>query len=201
MEGTILISDVVYRKFESFSMHLGPGKDLLYKFNSKIGLIGNAYDSLGNRIDGKDETQWFFQPLNFQVQALHFLLMKKVGDRINSLESFGKVVERGLIHYITFPPLLSGVIDFIASPNYYGRNDTVLEVTDNTGARKKFTLFQKVNVQGVYNPPPSQTNQPPYLFTGIRVIDALFPVRLGSNTAITGPNGSGNASITRIHCE
>lgn len=99
----------------------------------------------------------------------------------------------GFIHHINFPPGLSGVIDFIASPNYYGRNDTILEVTlDNSGARNKYTLFQKVNVQRVYNPPPSESKNVPNLFTGIRVIDALFPIKLGSNTAITGSSGSGN---------
>lgn len=103
----------------------------------------------------------------------------------------------GYIHHITLPIEDSGRIEFLASQNYYGKEDTLLIITTPLGIRKKYTLFQNRSVFSLNSPEilsDEQNKEPEVLFTGVRAIDSLFPVKLGTTILITGRNGSGALS-------
>ncbi|KAL6074102.1 H(+)-transporting V1 sector ATPase subunit A [Balamuthia mandrillaris] len=185
------VGDPVQRTGKPLSVELGPG------------LLSNLFDGiqrpLGSIADLTKETfipkgvnvsalnrdlRWFFEP------ETHF----KVGDNITGGDVFGTVVENSLIiHKICLPPNEKGTITFIADADYYTIQDTVLEVEFEDQV-KNFTMAQSWPVR---TPRPIaqrlRSNYP--LFTGQRILDALFPCVQGGTVAIPGAFGGGKSMI------
>lgn len=130
--------------------------------------------------------EWDFNPGKF-----------KVGDHISGGDIFGSVYENSLVdnHKIMLPPRAMGTITFIAEKGAYTVEDTVLE-TEFQGKKTQHTLMQTWPVRAPR--PVAQKESASYpLFTGQRVLDALFPSVQGGTTAIPGAFGCGKTVISQ----
>jgi len=120
----------------------------------------------------------------------------KVGGLISGGDVYGAIQENTLIqHRIMLPPRTHGRISYIAEPGNYTIEDTLMEVEFN-GVVKEFTMAQ---IWPVRTPRPVieklPSNYP--LYTGQRVLDALFPCVQGGTTAIPGAFGCGKTVISQ----
>jgi V-type H+-transporting ATPase subunit A len=188
----LCIGDPILRTKKPLSIELGPG------------IMGNIYDGIQRPLEtihdltksiyiprginipslSKDKS-WYFEPLNLRV-----------GDHITGGDRYGRVQENSLvIHWICFPPNEMGTISYIAPPGNYTLKDTVLEV-DFQGKTKPFTMLQLWPVRKPRPVAEKLTANFP-LFTGQRVLDALFPCVQGGTTAIPGAFGCGKTVISQ----
>lgn len=115
----------------------------------------------------------------------------KVGDRLSGGAIYAECPETSIIrHKCMVPPALSGVVTKANPDGKYKINDTVVELTDDTGTVHKLTLCQRWPIR---NPRPVTQRMPVQipLVTGQRVIDTLFPIAKGGAAAIPGGFGTG----------
>jgi len=136
---------------------------------------------------------WDFNPAQF-----------KVGDHISGGDIFGSVYENSLIdnHKIMLPPRAMGTITNIVEKGSYTVDvswgsltsgtelilqDIVME-TEFQGKKTEHKLMQLWPVRAPRPVAEKQTANHP-LFTGQRVLDALFPSVQGGTTAIPGAFG------------
>ncbi|EJT47330.1 vacuolar membrane ATPase subunit a [Trichosporon asahii var. asahii CBS 8904] len=130
--------------------------------------------------------EWDFKPANY-----------KVGDHISGGDIFGSVYENSLVdnHKIMLPPRAMGTITHIAEAGSYTVEDVVLE-TEFQGKKTQHTLMQLWPVRAPR--PVAQKEKASYpLFTGQRVLDALFPSVQGGTTCIPGAFGCGKTVISQ----
>jgi len=187
------VGDPVHRTGNALSVELAPGImnnifDGIQRPLEKIKEISRSiFIPKGLRVTSLDrEKQWYFVPINF-----------KVGDHVTGGDIFGRVVENDLItdHCIMVPPKAYGEIKYVAPAGNYTITDIVLEL--EVGDRvSKYSMLQ---VWPVRQPRPVaekiRADHP--LFTGQRVLDALFPVVQGGTTAIPGAFGCGKTVISQ----
>jgi len=188
----LTVGDPVLRTKKPLSVELAPGimSNIFDGIQRPLQSIHQTSKSIyiprGINVPALDkDAQWHFEPQNF-----------KVGDHITGGDIYGKVVENNLItHWIMLPPNDMGTITYIASNDNYTLKDTILE-TEFQGKTKKFTMLQFWPVR---QPRPTSEKLPSDfpLFTGQRVLDALFPCVQGGTCAIPGAFGCGKTVISQ----
>jgi len=186
------VGDPVLRSNRELSVELGPGimTNIFDGIQRPLKVIkditGSIYIPKGVNITSLDrQKSWGFVPKNFDV-----------GDQITGGDIFGEVQENEIInHKIMLPPYDMGVIKYLAPEGDYSLQDIVL-VTEFGDVEKKFTMMQ---VWSVRNPRPvTEKLAADYpLFTGQRVLDALFPLVQGGTCAIPGAFGCGKTVISQ----
>jgi V-type H+-transporting ATPase subunit A len=132
------------------------------------------------------QIKWDFNPGKFGV-----------GDHLSGGDIFGSVYENSLVdnHKIMLPPRAMGTITHIAEKGSYTVEDVVLE-TEFQGKKTQHTMMQLWPVRAPRPVAEKQTATYP-LFTGQRVLDALFPSVQGGTTAIPGAFGCGKTVISQ----
>lgn len=98
-------------------------------------------------------------------------------------------------HKILLPPRAMGTITRIAEKGSYTVEDIVLE-TEFNGKKSEHTMMQLWPVRAPRPVAEKGTASHP-LFTGQRVLDALFPCVQGGTTAIPGAFGCGKTVISQ----
>lgn len=182
--GGLKIGDLVELKGELLSVELGPG------------LVGRVFDGFQQSLDTDNysnqahlsskiqdiglnkEKIWTFEPL-LPEESLVYPGM-----------ALGFVQESESVrHYVLVPPSITGKLRTIDRGDYTIM-DKIGEIVDDQGVVHKITMLQRWPIK---IPRPSKFKKKPYkLFkTGQRVIDAMFPVLLGSHVTTSGPSGSG----------
>lgn len=138
-----------------------------------------------------------------------------MGDHVSGGDIFGKVYENSLVdnHKIMLSPRALGTITSIAEKGSYtvevsqgsqpanlisewfAVKDVVLE-TEFEGKKTEHTMMQLWPVRAPRPTAAKLTADYP-LFTGQRVLDALFPCVQGGTTAIPGAFGAGKTVISQ----
>jgi len=189
----VTVGDPVLRTGKPLSVELGPG------------LMENIYDGIQRPLRGIHEsTGGIYIPRGIEIPALDRkkswefdLSDKKVGDHITGGDIYGIVHENTLMteHMIMLPPRARGTITYIAEKGNYNVTDKVLEV-EFDGKKQSFTMMHTWPVR--VPRPVAERQQADYpLFTGQRVLDALFPSVQGGTTAIPGAFGCGKTVISQ----
>eukprot|EP01118_Nematostelium_gracile_P014321 TRINITY_DN554_c0_g1_i1.p1 TRINITY_DN554_c0_g1~~TRINITY_DN554_c0_g1_i1.p1 ORF type:complete len:623 (+),score=185.41 TRINITY_DN554_c0_g1_i1:1334-3202(+) len=188
----LCIGDPILRTKKPLSVELGPGimgnifDGIQRPLQTICDVVKSIYIPRGINIPSlSKDANWYFEPLNLRV-----------GDHITGGDRYGKVQENSLLtHWVCFPPSEMGTISYIAPPGNYTLKDTVLEV-EFQGKTKPFTMLQMWPVRKPRPVAEKLTANYP-LFTGQRVLDALFPCVQGGTTAIPGAFGCGKTVISQ----
>jgi len=188
----LTVGDPVLCSGSSLSVELGPGimDNIFDGIQRPLRKIRELSDSIyipkGLRTTSLDrDIQWGFEPCNFRV-----------GDHVTGGDIYGRVKENDLItHHIMVPPKAMGQIKYIAPAGNYTLNDVVLELEFGEKVQK-FTMMQVWPVR-IPRPVAEKLRADHPLFTGQRVLDALFPVVQGGTTAIPGAFGCGKTVISQ----
>jgi V/A-type H+-transporting ATPase subunit A len=175
----------VYATGETLSVELGPGLlESIYdgiqrplqaiEDASKSPFIARGIDAPG--LDRKKK--WDFKPV------------VKEGDKVVEGDVLGEVQETTLItHRIMVPADLEGTVKKIEKGSKT-IEEVVAVVEDKDGKKHEITMLQKWSIR---NPRKSKGKKAPKvpLVTGMRILDALFPMVKGGAGCIPGPFGAG----------
>ncbi|WVF68258.1 V-type ATPase, A subunit [Kwoniella sp. CBS 6097] len=181
----VTVGDPVLRTGKPLSVELGPG------------LMTNIYDGIQRPLKSiQEKSQSIYIPRGINTESLSREIkwdfnpaQFRVGDHLAGGDIFGSVYENSLVdnHKIMLPPRAMGTITRIAEKGSYTVEDVVLE-TEFQGKTTQHTMMQLWPVRAPR--PVSQKETASYpLFTGQRVLDALFPCVQGGTTAIPGAFG------------
>jgi len=166
------VGDPVLRTGNALSVELAPG------------IMDNIFDGIQRPLQQiKEKSRSIFIPKGLRVTALdrekqwdYVPLTFKVGDHVTGGDIVGKVYENDLIndHSIMVPPKAFGEIKYLAPAGNYTITDTIMELE----VGNQTTKYSMLQVWPVRQPRPAaeklRADHP--LFTGQRVLDALFPV-------------------------
>lgn len=167
------------------------------------GLLGQVYDGLqrplydlkvlsGNFIDRgmsafplPETKRWVFTP--------HL----SVGDTVHGGDIVGTVPETPAIeHRVMVPPGVTGRVVELRGGEV-GPHDTVAVIEVGQGESRKEHALTLVQAWPVRNPRPYHARVPAQepLITGMRVIDAFFPIAKGGTAIVPGGFGTGKTVI------
>eukprot|EP01103_Thecamoeba_quadrilineata_P004345 TRINITY_DN1405_c0_g1_i1.p1 TRINITY_DN1405_c0_g1~~TRINITY_DN1405_c0_g1_i1.p1 ORF type:complete len:626 (-),score=136.14 TRINITY_DN1405_c0_g1_i1:92-1969(-) len=188
----LTVGDPILRTGKPLSCELGPG------------IMGNIFDGIQRPLESIAEiSHSIYIPRGINTPALdkksqwNFVPAKlRVGDHVTGGDIIGSVRENSLIeHKILLPPRAMGTITHIAGNDNYTLDDTIIEL-EFQGERKKYTMLQNWPVRAL-RPYTEKLAPDTPLFTGQRVLDALFPCVQGGTTAIPGAFGCGKTVISQ----
>ncbi|HQL88046.1 MAG: V-type ATP synthase subunit A [Lentisphaerae bacterium] len=167
------------------SVRLGPGLlgtiyDGIQRPLDRIAAISGAMINRGEKAEPLDVARlWRFQPLC------------KPGDRVTSGTLFGEVQETlSINHRLLTPPDVSGTIVSIVPEGDYAGEHPLAIVKLDKGGERPLTMFQHWPVR-LPRPVRQRLSLRQPLLTGLRVIDAFFPIAKGGAAAIPGGFGTG----------
>ena len=121
----------------------------------------------------------------------HFRPLAQPGDRLEPGTPFGEVQETlSINHRIMTPPDKAGTLVSIVAEGDYTGDHPLGSVKLDGGGERPLTMFQYWPVR---QPRPVRQRLPLLqpLLTGLRVIDAFFPIAKGGAAAIPGGFGTG----------
>ena len=185
--GGLGVGEPVQSTGEPLSVELGPG------------LIGSFYDGIQRPLDaikaiaGDTITRGIEVPGLNREKKWHFVPKVKVGDKVTGGDVIGEVQETTLVmHRIMVPPGMEGEIAEVNEGDY-----TVEEIVAKIKTADGVKDMDMIQRWPVREPRPVKRNLAPQtpMFTGQRVIDALFPVGKGGTACVPGPFGSGKTVI------
>lgn len=162
------------------------------------GLLGNIYDGIQRPLKRIAENSGPMigrgkkaDPLDMSIKW-HFKPLLKPGDRLDAGIPFGEVQETlSILHRIMCPPGLSGVIEEIAPAGDYDGHAVLCRLkSDGDGTVHPLGLYHYWPVR-IPRPIGSRLPLLEPLLSGLRVIDALFPIAKGGAAAIPGGFGTG----------
>jgi len=166
------------------SVELGPG------------LIGQVYDGIQRPLPTVQDLVGAFIQRGVTVLPLdrekkwHFSPTIKKGAKVTGGDILGIVPETPLAtQKILIPPGVNGTLKAIASEGDYKITETIAEVETPHGLE----ALRLTHIWPVRQPRPYKMKVPPDvpLFTGQRIIDALFPIPKGGTACIPGGFGTG----------
>ena len=188
----VKLNDQVVGLAETLSMELAPG------------LLSNVFDGIQrplevvfNSTKSADlERGMKFPPLS-RSKTWQFKPLRKINEIVESGDVIGIVQETQFIeHKIMVPLNITGKLSFIAPEGEYTILDEIYKILID-GKQKSFTMLQKWPITK-NRPYKSKENPTEPLFTGIRVIDLLFPLVKGGTAAIPGGFGTGKTIIQHM---
>lgn len=184
------VGDVIYRTKKPLCAQLGPG------------MFENIYDGIQRPLKGIAEySKSIFIPKGINTTSLNLkksYYFKPVG-RLNNVspgDVLGYVEENSLItHKILVPPNITGKVVTFVECGEYTLEDTICEV-DTGDQTEQIYMYHSWPVR---RPRPIKQKLRPetQLYTGLRVLDSLFPCFQGGTTAIPGAFGCGKTVISQ----
>lgn len=185
------VGDEIIRTGNPLCVELGPG------------LFENIFDGTQRPLrDISETTKSIYIPRGIDIAPLnrtrkyYFKGIVGIGDELKGGDIFGYVVENCLITLkILVPPKDEGVVTFIAESGEYVIEDVMLKLM-NEDCEKEFQMFHRWPVR-MPRPVKEKIRADTPLFTGQRVLDALFPCVQGGTTAIPGAFGCGKTVISQ----
>ncbi|XP_061395679.1 V-type proton ATPase catalytic subunit A-like [Musca vetustissima] len=188
----LAVGDPVERTGKPLSVELAPG------------IMGNIFDGIQRPLRSIHElTKSIYIPKGVDIKSLSrdktwdFVPCNmRIGTVVTGGDICGYVVENSLVtHRIMLHPRAKGRVTYVAPAGNYTIVDEILE-TEYEDVKTKHKMLQ---VWPVRHPRPVAEKWPSNypLFTGQRVIDALFPSVLGGTTAIPGAFGCGKTVISQ----
>ena len=187
----LMVGDPVVKTGKPLSVELGPG------------LCDNIFDGIQRPLNKiMAESHSIYLPRGINIAALdrskswEFIPNKEIkeGTIITSGTIVGWIQENELVkHAIMIPPKVkASKMSWISQPGSYTIDDEICELED--GSKIKMYHSWPVRI-----PRPVKEKLPGIypLFTGQRVLDALFPCVQGGTTAIPGAFGCGKTVISQ----
>ena len=181
--------DIVERTGHTMAVELGPGllQSVYDGVQRPLNIIreksGSDFIQRGIKANAIDrETTWNFTP---QVSS---------GDRVEDGDVLGTVEETALItHKIMVPPDATGTVRSIEQGDHTVE-ETIAVIDTDKGEQHNVTMLQRWPIRDA-RPKRSKRFPDTPLMTGVRSIDALFPIAKGGAGAVPGPFGSGKSVI------
>ncbi|KPM30877.1 V-type ATP synthase subunit A [Croceitalea dokdonensis DOKDO 023] len=165
------------------------------------GILGSVTDGLQNPLYELGKIEWFLErglevaPLD-TVQKWHFTPKVKPGDEVTGGSVLGSVPEKLFEHKIFVPFTLQGnyTVEHIAVAGEYTVDEPIATVTDSTGKKMELKMAFEWPVK---KPMPFNERSVPVkpMPTGIRILDALFPIAQGGTACCPGPFGAGKTVL------
>jgi V/A-type H+-transporting ATPase subunit A len=165
------------------------------------GILGSVTDGLQNPLYELAKEEWFLErgmvvePLNVKTKW-NFTPSVAKGDVVSGSSVLGTVPEKIFEHKIFVPFSLHGeyIIESIAEKGDYTIKDTIAIIKDNSGRTQDLTMAFDWPVKQAMpfheRSVPTQT-----LPTGMRILDALFPIAYGGTACNPGPFGAGKTVL------
>ena len=175
----------VYCTGRPLSVRLGPGLlgtiyDGIQRPLERLAEASGAMLKRGDKSESLDvERRWSFKPL------------LKVGDEVCGGTVYGEVQETlSVLHRVMVEPGVSGRIVSLVEAGEYTGEETLCVVEQADGRRRELTMFTHWPLR---RPRPVRERQALTrpLLTGLRVVDAFFPIAKGGASAIPGGFGTG----------
>lgn len=185
----VKVGDVVEFSGLPLTVKLGPG------------ILGSVTDGLQNPLYELAKEEWFLErgmevePLDMKVKW-HFTPQLKQGDLVSGGSILGHVPEKIFQHKIFVPFSLKGeyTLESIAKEGDYTLADNIASIKDSNG--------QLISLQMAFEWPvkrsmPFHERSVPTksMPTGIRILDALFPIAYGGAACNPGPFGAGKTVL------
>ncbi len=157
------------------------------------GILESIYDGIQRPLNVLKEMQGDFIKRGARINALdrkkkwEFKPLVKKGDVVKAGDILGEVKETDLItHKILVPPYSKGGKIVEIKKGKYTVEDVIAELDNGEELRLMHTW-------PIRKPRPYKEKLPPKvpMITGMRILDALFPIAKGGTAAIPGPFGSG----------
>lgn len=187
----LCVGDPVHRTHRPLCVELGPG------------LFENIFDGIQRPLKTiAEKHRSIYIPKGVETPALdrsreyEFRPLVAQGTVVGEGDVYGSVRENTLmVLSCLVPPGECGRVVFIAEEGFYSLKDVVLTL-EHEDRRKDIGLFE---VWPVRKPRPvrEKINPSMPLFTGQRVLDALFPCAQGGTIAIPGAFGCGKTVISQ----
>ena len=176
--------EAVYGTSRPLSVLLGPG------------LLGNIYDGIQRPLReiakqsgpmiGRGEK---CPPIDLE-KKWHFKPLVEVGQSVGRGTPLGEVPEtQSVLHKVLCPPDVSGEIVEMAAEGDYNGRDIVCKVKTSKGLRE-LTMYHYWPVR-IPRPVNRRLPLEEPLLSGLRVLDAFFPIVKGGAAAIPGGFGTG----------
>tara|TARA_R110002012_G_scaffold213018_3_gene384098 strand:- start:14138 stop:15883 length:1746 start_codon:yes stop_codon:yes gene_type:complete len=165
------------------------------------GILGSVTDGLQNPLYELAKIEWFLErglevsPLD-TTKKWHFTPKAKSGDKITGGGVLGSVPEKLFNHKIFVPFSLQGeyTLQRIVSEGDYTINEPIATITDSAGNPTELTMAFEWPVKK--SMPFHQRSVPKRpMSTGIRILDALFPIAQGGTACSPGPFGAGKTVL------
>ena len=165
------------------------------------GILGAVTDGLQNPLYELGKIEWFLErglevaPLDPNVKW-HFTPKVHKGDTVTGGSVLGTVPEKLFEHKIFVPFSLRGdyTVEHIAETGDYTIDDPIATIKDASGKTIPLTMAFEWPVK---MPMPFNQRSVPQksLPTGIRILDALFPIAYGGTACNPGPFGAGKTVL------
>ncbi|PRX55417.1 V-type ATP synthase subunit A [Flagellimonas meridianipacifica] len=165
------------------------------------GILGSVTDGLQNPLYELGKIEWFLErglevePLD-NTKKWHFTPFVKKGDIVTGGSVLGSVPEKLFEHKIFVPFSIQGnyIVEQIASEGEYTIDETIAIVNDIVGKTIRLTMAFEWPVK---KPMPFYERSVPTdpMPTGIRILDALFPIAQGGTACSPGPFGAGKTVL------
>lgn len=183
------VGDVVEFTGLPLAVKLGPG------------ILGSVTDGLQNPLYELAKTEWFLErgmlvePLDNSAKW-EFTPRVKKGDVVTGGDVLGSVPEKLFEHKIFVPFSLKANFEVVevAESGNYTIDDTIAKIKDDSGNIKELSMAFEWPVKMAM--PFNQRSVPEKpLPTGIRILDALFPIAYGGTACNPGPFGAGKTVL------
>jgi V/A-type H+/Na+-transporting ATPase subunit A len=170
----------------------GAGRQLSARLGP--GLLGHIFDGLLRPLEGTDSVFVATGAAQQEVGTFAFAPRSSSGANVSGGSILGDVQTRGMAQRLQAPPLLGGVLEWIAAAGDYAEDATIARVRDASNCLPALSMVQWWPVR---QPRPVAAKLPPAgpLVTGQRVLDTLFPVARGGRAALPGGFGTGKTVL------
>lgn len=165
------------------------------------GILGSVTDGLQNPLYELAKIEWFLER-GLEVEPLdnttnwHFTPRAKKGEFVSGGAVLGSVPEKIFEHKIFVPFSLHAdfeIVEIVAEGDYT-IDETIAKIKDKEGNIQSLTMAFEWPVKRAM--PFHQRSVPDKpLPTGIRILDALFPIAYGGTACNPGPFGAGKTVL------
>ena len=158
------------------------------------GLLGNIVDGLQRELPLlEDQTGPFLMKgMTHDKSKKHneqyeFHPLVKIGDILEPGMKVGYIIEKNFKHYILAPPTsTSDIINFVTEKQFVFSTDELVKTKNN----QIINLHHNWPIR-IKRPIVKQIMTNEHFYTGQRIIDTFFPLKIGGNAIISGGFGTG----------
>lgn len=165
------------------------------------GILGSVTDGLQNPLYELAKIEWFLErglevdPLD-NTQKWHFTPSINTGDTVTGGSVLGTVPEKIFEHkiFVPFSLLNNYTVEQIAKEGDYTVDEVIAIISDTDGNKTELKMAFEWPVKTAM-PFHKRSVPEKSLPTGIRILDALFPIAYGGTACNPGPFGAGKTVL------
>jgi V/A-type H+-transporting ATPase subunit A len=165
------------------------------------GILGSVTDGLQNPLYELAKIEWFLErglevdPLD-NSKKWHFTPKINKGDSVTGGSVLGTVPEKIFEHKIFVPFTIYGdyTVDHVVNEGDYTVDEVIAIISDAQGNTRELTMSFEWPVKTAM-PFHKRSVPEKSMPTGIRILDALFPIAYGGTACNPGPFGAGKTVL------